>query len=77
MLMLKGEGIRKGGVMDVEEARGNLHVLLELLEMLLLLSKLLLQLQQLLLLAHADCVVLGCLFALGECIASIVQKKGF
>lgn len=52
---------------------GCLHVLLELLQVLLLLSKLLLQCQQLLLLAHADGVILVGLLTLGEGVASVMS----
>jgi hypothetical protein len=47
---------------------GILHVFPELLKVFLLLCKLLLELQELLLLAHANSVVLTGLLALGECI---------
>jgi hypothetical protein len=48
---------------------GILHVFPELLKVFLLLCKLLLELQELLLLAHANSVVLTGLLALGECTA--------
>jgi len=47
----------------------DLHVVLELLQVLVLLCQLLLELHKLLLLTHADGIVLVGLLALGECVS--------
>lgn len=62
-----GEGPRRSGC-------GNVHVIAECLEVLLLLGKLLLELEELLLLTLADGVVLAGLLALLESVAVISKR---